>query len=75
MKTTPTFVTVQIDYDRRLVLTTGQAAIVLRAVQGAPFYKRGPYRADSDGTWIATNEVLKIETVRADQFYDEEPGE
>lgn len=69
MKTTPSFVTITLDYDRKLVLTADQAAVVLKAINGAPIYKRQGY----DGLWVATDETVKIETIAAKMLLDEAP--
>ena len=69
MKTTPSYVTITLDYDRKLVLTADQAAVVLKAINGAPIYRCQGY----DGFWVATDETVKIETIAARMLLDEAP--
>lgn len=69
MKQTPSYVTIMLDYDRKLILTADQAAVVLKAINGAPIYKRQGY----DGFWVATDETVRIETIAAQMLLDEAP--
>lgn len=71
MKTVRTLMAVQIDYDRKLILTADQAAVVLKAIQGAAIYKR-TYRAEGGDGFSPTDEVLRIELIREDQVFDSE---
>lgn len=69
MKTTPSYVAIALDYDRKLILTADQAAVVLKAINGAPIYKREGY----NGFWVATDETVKIDTIAAQMLLDEAP--